>query len=418
MDRIRILGPCRLQGRVRAGGAKNAVLPEMAAALLLDGPATLTNVPDVRDVLTMSRVLRHLGLRDVTFEDGVLRLGTRSPGDPEAPYSLVRTMRASVLVLGPLLARQGKARVSLPGGCAIGARPVDLHIEALRRMGATIAIEHGYIAASCRRLKGAEITFDRKTVTGTENVMMAATLAEGRTVLRNAAMEPEIADLARFLNGCGAKVEGAGSDTITIDGVTGLRGSEHRVMPDRIEAGTYVIAAAATGGGVVVEGCRPDHLTFVLDKLRECGVGIDAGDDTVEIRPDGPLRSANVVTLPYPAFPTDLQAQYMALMTQARGVAIITESVFENRFLHVAELRRMGAHIAVDGQTAIVAGPAPLSGAPVMASDLRASACLIVAGLAAEGETLIDRAYHIDRGYESVEKKFRSLGACIERLGG
>jgi UDP-N-acetylglucosamine 1-carboxyvinyltransferase len=418
MDKIRIQGPCRLEGRVRASGAKNAVLPEMAAALLVEGPVTLENVPRVRDVETMARVLRHLGMREVALEEGRLRAGDGALGEPEAPYALVRTMRASILVLGPLLARLGRARVSLPGGCAIGARPIDLHIEALRRMGAAIDIEHGYVVASCGRLKGAEISFDKKTVTGTENLMMAAALAEGRTVLRNCALEPEIADLAAFLNACGARIEGAGGETIVVDGVTLLTGASHRVIPDRIEAGTFVMAAAITGSAVTVEACEPAHLAAVIDKLRECGVKLEVGRDSITVRPDGRLRPANVATLPYPAFPTDLQAQYMALMTRAHGVSIITETVFENRFLHVAELRRMGARIVVDGQTAIVAGPAPLSGAPVMASDLRASACLILAGLAAEGETLIDRAYHIDRGYERVETKFQALGARIERVRG
>ena len=418
MDQIRIKGPCRLEGGIRVSGAKNAVLPEMAAALLLDGPCTLTNVPAVHDVRTMVRVLRHLGLENASLEDGVLRISAGRPAEPEAPYSLVKTMRASILVLGPLLARQGRARVSMPGGCAIGARPVDLHIEALRRMGATIEIDHGYIVASCSRLRGAEIAFEKITVTGTENIMMAACLAEGQTILQNAAMEPEIVDLARLLNACGAKIRGAGTDTITIDGVPRLHGAEHRVIPDRIEAGTFVIAAAATGSGVTVEECDPSHLTSVVDKLRECGVDLHTSKTSIEVRSGGPLRSSNIVTLPYPAFPTDLQAQYMALMTRATGVAIVTETVFENRFMHVGELRRMGARIVVDGQTAIVAGPAPLSGAPVMASDLRASACLIVAGLAATGETVIDRAYHIDRGYEAVEKKFESLGARIERVKG
>jgi UDP-N-acetylglucosamine 1-carboxyvinyltransferase len=416
MDRIRIHGPCRLQGRVRASGAKNAVLPEMAAALLVEGPVTLRNVPAVRDVDTMARVLRQLGMRQAALEEGVLRIAGGETLRSEAPYDLVRTMRASILVLGPLLARLGRARVSLPGGCAIGARPIDLHIEALRRMGATIRIEHGYVDAACGRLRGAEIAFDTRTVTGTENLMMAATLAEGRTVLRNCAREPEIADLARFLAACGARLEGAGTDTIVIEGVERLHGTEHRVIPDRIETGTFLMAAAITRSGLVVEGCEPAHLTAVLDKLRECGAALEAGGDSIEVGSDGPLRAANVTTLPYPAFPTDLQAQYMALMTRAEGVTIVTETVFENRFLHVAELRRMGARIVVDGQTAIVAGPAPLSGAPVMASDLRASACLIVAGLAAEGETVIHRAYHIDRGYERVEKKLQALGARVERV--
>ncbi len=416
MDKIRIQGPSRLHGSVRASGAKNAVLPEMAAALLVEGPVTLRNVPGVRDVDTMARVLRHLGIRDVALENGVLRAAGNDPGNPEAPYALVKTMRASILVLGPLLARLGRARVSLPGGCAIGARPIDLHIEALRKMGASIAIDHGYVVASCRRLRGAEIRFDTRTVTGTENVMMAAALADGPTVLRNCALEPEVADLARFLNACGAKIEGAGTDTITIEGVARLKGTEHRVIPDRIEAGTFLMAAAATRSGITMEGCDPSHLAAVVDKLRECGVTLETRPDAIEVHADGPLRAANVVTLPYPAFPTDLQAQFMALATRAEGVSIITETVFENRFMHVGELRRMGARIVVDGQTAIVAGPSPLSGAPVMASDLRASACLIVAGLAAEGETIIDRAYHIDRGYERVETKLQALGARVERV--
>jgi len=416
MDKIRIQGPCRLEGRVRISGAKNAALPEMAALLMLDGPALLRNVPAVRDVDTMIKVLRHLGMRDLSLTGDRLSRTGGGTLEPEAPYALVKTMRASILVLGPLLARLGRARVSLPGGCAIGARPIDLHIEALRKMGADIAIDHGYVTASCGRLRGAEISFDRKTVTGTENVMMAATLAEGRTVLRNCALEPEITDLARFLIGCGARIEGAGTETIVVDGVTSLGGAEHAVIPDRIEAGTFLIAAAATGGHVLLEGVEPAHLTAVIDKLRECGVVIEERSGVLEVRPDGPLKPANLVTLPYPAFPTDLQAQYMALMSVAHGVSIITETVFENRFLHVGELRRMGARIVVDGQTAIVSGPAPLSGAPVMASDLRASACLIVAGLRAEGETVIDRAYHIDRGYEKVETKFQGLGAQIERI--
>jgi UDP-N-acetylglucosamine 1-carboxyvinyltransferase len=416
MDRIRIQGPCRLQGTVRASGAKNAVLPEMAATLLIEGPVTLRNVPVVRDVQTMVKVLRHLGMRSMTLDGNTLRAEGGAAGEPEAPYDLVRTMRASILVLGPLLARLGRAKVSLPGGCAIGARPIDYHIEALRRMGADVAIEHGYVVATCPRLKGAEIVFEERTVTGTENIMMAAALAEGRTVLKNCALEPEVADLARFLNACGARIEGAGSGRIVIDGVPRLRGSEHTVIPDRIETGTFLMAAAATRSGITIERCAPAHLETVLDKLQECGVVLRPEGDAIVVQPGGALRAANVTTRPYPDFPTDLQAQFMALMTRADGVSIVTETVFENRFMHVGELRRMGARIVVDGQTAIVAGPAPLSGAQVMASDLRASACLIVAGLAAEGETTINRAYHIDRGYEKVETKFQGLGARIERI--
>jgi UDP-N-acetylglucosamine 1-carboxyvinyltransferase len=416
VDKILIQGPCRLQGTVRASGAKNAVLPEMAAFLMLEGPATLRNVPAVRDVTTMGLVLRHLGILDLVLSDGVLRSTGREAREPVAPWNLVRTMRASILVLGPLLARQGRARVSLPGGCAIGARPIDLHIEALRLMGATLAIEHGYVEARCDRLRGADITFPKQTVTGTENILMAASLARGRTVLRNCAREPEIADLAAFLSGCGARIEGAGTETITIDGVDGLAGCEHPVIPDRIETGTFLIAAAATGGDVTVDAAEPAHLAALLDTLRRCGAQIEARPGSIRLTTNGPLRAADITTLPYPAFPTDLQAQFLAMATAAEGVSSITETVFENRFMHVAELRRMGARIEVSGQTARVTGPAVLSGAPVMASDLRASASLIVAGLRAEGETLIHRAYHIDRGYERVERKFQALGARIERL--
>jgi len=416
MDKIRIQGPCRLRGTVRASGAKNAVLPEMAATLLLEGPVTLRNVPVVRDVQTMIKVLRHLGVRSLKLEGNSLSAEGGAAADPEAPYDLVRTMRASILVLGPLLARLGRAKVSLPGGCAIGARPIDYHIEALRRMGADVAIEHGYVVASCRRLKGAEIVFDDRTVTGTENVMMAATLAEGRTVLENSALEPEVVDLARFLNACGARIDGAGTGRIVVDGVARLRGTAHTVIPDRIETGTFLMAAAVTRSGITIEQCDPSHLESVLDKLQECGVVLRRKPDSITVEPDGALRAANVTTRPYPDFPTDLQAQFMALAARAEGVSIVTETVFENRFMHVGELRRMGARIVEDGQTALVAGPAPLSGAQVMASDLRASACLIVAGLAAEGETTIHRAYHIDRGYEKVETKFQGLGARIERI--
>ena len=416
MDKILIHGPCRLEGTVQASGAKNAVLPEMAAFLMLDGPATLRNVPAVRDVTTMGLVLRHLGILDLVLSDGVLRSSGREAREPEAPWNLVRTMRASILVLGPLLARHGRARVSLPGGCAIGARPIDLHIEALRQMGADIAIEHGYVEARCDRLRGADITFPLPTVTGTENVLMAATLARGRTVLRHCAREPEVSDLAAFLSRCGARIEGAGTETIRVEGVEHLKGCEHSVIPDRIETGTFLIAAAATGGAVTVEGAEPAHLQALLDTLRRCGAKIEARPGAVHLATNGALRAADITTLPYPEFPTDLQAQFLAMATAAEGISSITETVFENRFMHVAELRRMGARIEVNGRTARVTGPSPLSGAPVMASDLRASASLIVAGLRALGETLIHRAYHIDRGYERVERKFQALGARIERL--
>lgn len=417
MDKLRILGPSRLSGRVRVGGAKNAVLPEMAAALLVDGPVRLRNVPAVRDVETMARVLRHLGLGAVELQGDVLTLQPGTPGEPDAPYELVKQMRASILVLGPLLARVGRARVSLPGGCAIGARPIDFHIEALRAMGATVAIEHGYVVASAPRLRGAEIAFPKVTVTGTENLLMAAVLAEGRTVLKNAAREPEVEDLARFLSACGARIDGAGTDTVVVEGVASLHGAEHDVIPDRIETGTFLMAAAITRSGITVEACRPAHLDAVLAKLRECGVRLETASDSIDVRPDGPLRAVALTTSPYPDFPTDLQAQYMALMTRAEGVSVVTETVFENRFLHAAELRRMGARIVVDGQTAVVAGPSPLTGAPVMASDLRASACLVLAGLAAEGETIIDRVYHLDRGYARIEEKLQGLGARVERTG-
>ena len=397
-------------------GAKNAVLPAMAAALLTPEPVVLENSPAVRDVSTMLRVLQRLGAADPVRENGRIILRVPEIRSPEAPYELVKTMRASVLVLGPLLARCGEARVSLPGGCAIGARPVNLHIAALEKLGARIQVEHGYIRATGKELRGAEITFDSKTVTGTENLMMAASRARGRTVLRNVAQEPEIEDLAALLNAMGARITGAGTDTILIEGVEGLRGAVHPVIPDRIEAGTFLMAAAITRGSVRVDNCRPGHLVAVLDKLRDVGVRMEAGENFVRVVPDGRLRAGNLITLPHPGFPTDLQAQYMALMTQAEGTSIITESIFENRFMHVGELRRMGAKIDIDGHSAVVQGGTPLTGAQVMATDLRASACLILAGLVADGETLIDRAYHIDRGYERIEEKLRRAGADVERI--
>jgi len=416
MEKIRIRGGRRLEGVLSVSGAKNAVLPAMAAALLTPEPVVLENSPAVRDVATMIRVLQRLGAADPVREDGRIILRVPEIRSPEAPYDLVKTMRASVLVLGPLLARCGEARVSLPGGCAIGARPVNLHIAALEKLGARIQVEHGYILATARDLRGAEITFDSKTVTGTENVMMAATRARGRTVLRNVAQEPEIEDLAALLNAMGARITGAGSDTLVIEGVEGLRGAVHPVIPDRIEAGTFLMAAAITRSSIRVENCRPDHLVAVLDKLRDVGVRMEVGDSFVQVAPASPLRAGNLITLPHPGFPTDLQAQYMALMTQAEGTSIITESIFENRFMHVGELRRMGARIDIDGHSAIVQGGTPLAGAQVMATDLRASACLILAGLVADGETTIDRAYHIDRGYERIEEKLRRVGADVERI--
>ena len=416
MDKIRVRGGKQLQGVLHVSGAKNAVLPAMAACLLTSEPIVLENSPQVRDVSTMIRVLQRMGAAEPQREGARLTLRVPEIVSAEAPYDLVKTMRASVLVLGPLLARYGAARVSLPGGCAIGARPVNLHIAALQKLGARIEVEHGYMVAEGKELRGAEISFDSKTVTGTENLMMAATRAKGRTVLRNVAQEPEIEDLAALLNRMGGKVSGAGSETIVIEGVDELHGAVHPVIPDRIEAGTFLMAAAITRSGVKVENCRPDHLTAVLEKLRDVGVRMEIGPNAIQVLPDGPLRPGNLVTLPYPGFPTDLQAQYMALATQAGGSSLITESIFENRFMHVGELRRMGARIDIDTHFAVVHGPTPLTGAQVMATDLRASACLIVAGLVADGETIIDRAYHIDRGYEKIEEKLQRVGADIQRI--
>ncbi len=416
MDKIRVRGGKQLQGVLRVSGAKNAVLPAMAASLLTSEPIVLENSPQVRDVSTMLRVLQRMGAAEPQREGSRLTLRVPEIVSAEAPYDLVKTMRASVLVLGPLLARCGAARVSLPGGCAIGARPVNLHIAALQKLGARIEVEHGYMVAEGKELRGAEITFDSKTVTGTENLMMAATRAKGRTVLRNVAEEPEIEDLGTLLNSMGARITGAGSETIEIEGVDLLHGAVHPVIPDRIEAGTFLMAAAITRSGVKVENCRPDHLGAGLEMLRDVGVRMEIGPNTIQILPDGPLRPGNLVTLPYPGFPTDLQAQYMAVATQAGGSSLITESIFENRFMHVGELRRMGARIDIDAHFAVVHGPTPLTGAQVMATDLRASACLIVAGLVADGETIIDRAYHIDRGYERIEEKLQRVGADIERI--
>lgn len=416
MDRIRVVGGRPLEGSVRVSGAKNASLPSLAAALLTDAPVTLTNVPEVRDIRTMVRVLQALGAEVEIGTGGVVEVEAHDLGSLEAPYDLVKTMRASVLVLGPLLARAGRARVSLPGGCAIGARPIDLHLTALEKMGARIQVEHGYVEARAERLHGAEIQFDTVTVTGTENLLMAATRAEGASVLRNAACEPEVADLAELLTGMGARIEGAGTATIRVEGVATLGGARHGVIPDRIEAGTYAAACAIAGGEIEVIGCHPPHLQAVVEKLRETGVRIEEGPDNLRVRAPRVLRPANVKTLPYPGFPTDMQAQYIALATQAAGVSLVTESIFENRYMHVAELDRMGASVRVDGRTAMVTGPTPLSGAQVMATDLRASASLLLAGLAASGETVVDRVYHLDRGYYRIDEKLRGLGADIERI--
>ena len=411
-----MVGGRPLEGTVRISGAKNASLPALCAALLTDEPVRLRNVPEVRDIRTMGRVLSALGAEVEFRVGGVVEVRARNLTSPEAPYELVKTMRASVLVLGPVLAREGRARVSLPGGCAIGARPINLHLLALEKMGATIGVEHGYVEARAERLRGAEIYFDTVTVTGTENLLMAASRAEGETVLRNAACEPEVRDLADLLNAMGAKVEGAGTPTIRIEGVSSLGGAEHRVIPDRVETGTYLAACAIAGGEIEVRDCHPPHLEAVIEKLRETGLRIEEGPDNLRVRSPRTLHAASVTTLPHPGFPTDMQAQYMVLMTQAAGVSTITESIFENRYMHVAELERMGAHVRVEGRTALVTGPTPLSGAQVMATDLRASACLVLAGLGARGETIVDRVYHLDRGYYRIDEKLRGLGADIERI--
>jgi UDP-N-acetylglucosamine 1-carboxyvinyltransferase len=417
VDRIRVVGGRPLEGAVRISGAKNASLPDLCAALLTDQPVVLRNVPEVRDIRTMARVLGALGASVELRVGGVVEVRAARLASIEAPYDLVKTMRASVLVLGPLLAREGRARVSLPGGCAIGARPINLHLQALEKMGAAITVEHGYVDARTERLRGAEVYFDTVTVTGTENVMMAASRAEGETVIRNAACEPEVADLAELLVRMGARIEGAGTNTVRVQGVDSLHGAEHAVIPDRIEAATFVAACAIAGGEIEVRACHPPHLKAVTEKLRETGVRIEEGPENLRVRAPRVLKAADVTTLPHPGFPTDMQAQYLALMTQAAGMSAITESIFENRYMHVAELQRMGASVRLDGRTAIVTGPTPLSGAQVMATDLRASACLVLAGLAAGGETVVDRVYHLDRGYYRIDEKLRGLGADIERIG-
>jgi len=416
VDKIRVVGGRPLEGTVRISGAKNASLPALCAALLTEEPVRLRNVPEVRDIRTMGRVLGALGAEVEFRVGGVVEVGARRLTSLEAPYELVKTMRASVLVRGPVLAREGRARVSLPGGCAIGARPINLHLLALEKMGATIGVEHGYVEARAERLLGAEIYFDTVTVTGTENLLMAASRAEGETVLRNAACEPEVRDLAELLNAMGARIEGAGTPTIRIEGVRSLGGAEHRVIPDRVETGTYLAACAIAGGEIEVRDCHPPHLEAVIEKLRETGLRIEEGPDNLRVRSPRTLQAASVTTLPHPGFPTDMQAQYMVLMTQAAGVSTITESIFENRYMHVAELERMGAHVRVEGRTALVTGPTPLSGAQVMATDLRASACLVLAGLGARGETIVDRVYHLDRGYYRIDENLRGLGADIERI--
>ena len=407
-------------GTVRVSGAKNAALPCMAAALLTDQPVVLENIPQVRDIQTTRKLLAAMGAE---VELGQGRAQHRSTihcenlATPEASYELVKTMRASTLVLGPLVARCGRARVSLPGGCAIGSRPIDLHIKGLERLGAKITQEHGYVEATATRLKGDEIVFDKITVTGTEDLVMAATLAEGETILQNCAREPEVADLADLLNKMGAKIEGAGTPTIRVKGVAKLKGGKHRIIPDRIEAGTFIIAGAMTGGDLNIAGCDPSHLDALLSKLHEVGVKTKVSADSVRVMGDNPFTAADLSTEEHPGFPTDCQAQYMALATQAEGMSVVKENIFENRFMHVQELVRMGANIKVDGGTATVRGPAKLSAAAVMCSDLRASAVLVLAALVADGESILDRVYHMDRGYERIEEKLRSVGAQIRRMG-
>ncbi len=420
MDKFLIEGGKPVEGRVTISGAKNAALPALAAALLTDQPLVLDNVPRVRDIGTFRSLLEELGVdSSVTHEEygNRVEVQARRLLNPVAPYELVKQMRASVLVLGPLVARFGQARVSLPGGCAIGARPINLHLKGLEKLGASIRIDHGYVEARAQELKGAPFYFDRPSVTGTENLLMAAVLAEGETVLENAAQEPEVEDLARLLGRMGATIEGAGTDKIRIRGVAKLHGAHHTIIPDRIEAGTFLVAAAITGGQLRLERVDSKHLIALVAKLSEVGVKVRSRDpDQMEVEAGGTLRAADVVTQEYPGFATDMQAQYMALMTQAQGSSVITETIFENRFLHALELMRMGADISVNGRRAVVRGKTPLSGAKVQASDLRASASLVLAGLAATGETLIDRVYHIDRGYQRIEEKLTRLGAKIRRI--
>ncbi len=419
MDRLEIIGGERLSGAVRISGAKNATLPILAATLLAEGPVVLTNVPHLNDVTTTVELLRRMGV-DITVHDGVrLEIDAGAISEFRAPYELVKTMRASVLVLGPLLTRFGRADVSLPGGCAIGARPINLHVSGLQAMGADITIDNGYIRARAERLTGTRLILDTVTVTGTENLMMAAVLARGETVIENAAREPEVVDLANFLQQMGAQIEGAGTDSILIQGVETLRGTDYSVLPDRIESGTYLVAAAITGGRVKVEGARPDHLDAVLNKLEEAGATVQRGPDWVDLDMTGRRPTAvGLRTAPYPAFPTDMQAQFCALNSVANGTGTIVETIFENRFMHAQELQRMGADLSVEGNTATIRGVERLAGAPVMATDLRASASLVLAGLVAEGVTVVDRIYHIDRGYERIEEKLAQLGAKIRRLPG
>ncbi|MGA2887342.1 MAG: UDP-N-acetylglucosamine 1-carboxyvinyltransferase [Terracidiphilus sp.] len=423
MDKFVIRGGNPLTGTIRISGAKNSALPCMAAAILTEDEVTLENVPQVRDIETERRLLASMGalvrqsprLGDAPASTTI---SCRTLSDPVAKYEIVKTMRASSLVLGPLIARAGMARVAMPGGCAIGGRPIDLHIRGLEKMGATITQEHGYLEARADRLKGAHLLFDKITVTGTEDLLMAAVLAEGETLMENCAREPEVADLAALLTAMGAKIEGIGTSTMRVQGVSSLHGAHYRINPDRIEAGTFLVAGAITGGDLTVTDCNPAHLTAVIQKLQEAGARVDIlGPDTVRVRPSGQLRAADISTEEYPGFPTDMQAQYMALASQAEGVSVIQENIFENRFMHVQELARMGANIKVEGRTATVRGPASLSAAAVMCSDLRASASLVLAALVADGESILDRVYHMDRGYERIEEKLAGVGAQIQRMG-
>lgn len=417
MERLLIRGGRPLAGEIRISGAKNAALPILAATLLADGPTSVGNIPDLHDITTTMELLGRMGVRLTVDERMHIEVNPTVIENCHAPYELVKTMRASILVLGPLLARFGEADVSLPGGCAIGTRPVNLHVDGLRAMGAEISVEGGYIRARCRRLRGTRLVMDLVTVTGTENLMMAATLAEGTTVIENAAREPEVVDLANCLNAMGARIGGAGTDTITIEGVRRLSGGHYDVLPDRIETGTYLVAAAMTGGRVKVKNTAPQLLEAVLVKLAEAGADIETGGDWIDLDMHGARpRAVSVRTAPYPAFPTDMQAQFCAMNAVAEGVGMVTETVFENRFMHVLEIQRMGAQVRLEGHTAISTGVTALTGAPVMATDLRASASLVLAGLVAEGDTLVDRIYHIDRGYECIEEKLAQLGADIRRM--
>jgi UDP-N-acetylglucosamine 1-carboxyvinyltransferase len=421
MDKYVIRGGNPLVGTIRVSGAKNSALPCMAAAILTDDEVILENIPQVRDIETERKLLQSMGA-EVQLGGGSAphrtTISCRTLSDPEAKYEIVKTMRASSLVLGPLVARAGMARVAMPGGCAIGGRPIDLHIRGLEKMGATITQAHGYLEARVDRLRGAHLVFDKITVTGTEDLLMAAVLAEGETLMENCAREPEVTDLAALLTAMGAKIHGAGTSTIRVLGVSCLHGARYSINPDRIEAGTFLVAGAITGGDLIVTNCNPSHLSAVIAKLRETGARVDIlGPDTVRVRTDGKLRAADISTEEYPGFPTDMQAQYMALATQAEGVSVVAENIFENRFMHVQELVRMGANIKVDGRTATVRGATPLSAAAVMCSDLRASASLVLAALVADGESILDRVYHMDRGYERIEEKLAGVGAQIKRMG-